>query len=212
MADRFDFAKAVKELLETDLQYGKGQIHIWGGRIEKNETESLEQVVQRFLGAWPLSSQQMPWWILEYADSIKMEKDKSLDDIRWALLERARVFGPDGDLSLRRDGDVFLWHFISTVFAPPAQTQQQGKDFWIESSDTAANPSLNLRRQTERALLWGKHRRTEGEQNYWHDDRVGRFELQYPHEAAERLEVEYDVFTDGGQVSFVWWKELRAHG
>ena len=57
-----------------------------------------------FLQAWDLSA--MPWRIWEETSCIKFEQNTvpGCD----TLLERGRLFGPGGDLALRRDGDRFL--------------------------------------------------------------------------------------------------------
>lgn len=213
MAGAFDFKTQVVRLF-NDPELGEGQLHIWGGKLEKNDTETLEQVLEGFLAAWGLPSRQMPWRIWEYANRIQFkEEDAVLDAAQCSLLERGRVFGTGGDLSLRRDGDRWLWHFISTIAGPPTQGPDwDARNFWKERPDREINPNLRLRQRTEKALLWGEYRKTEDDQNYWHEDRVARATLAYPHAPAKRLEIEYDVFTDGGQVAFTWWKGVRKHG
>ena len=79
------------------------------------------------------------------------------------------------------------------------------KDFWGE------NPDVVFRQRDESALLWGAYKEESGR---WQEDRVGWADLTYPHPGTkeQRLEIHYTVFIDGGQVAFVWWKELKAHG
>jgi hypothetical protein len=199
--ERFDFEKEVEKLVEKDLLLDAKNTHgivICGGEFTAAELSA-------FLNACNFS--RMKHRILEYADHLTFgdsaAKEVEIEDVE--LFERARVFSVGGDLSLRRDGGRFLWHFIGTdVQAVPSGYGR--RDFWNE------NRNAQLRQRDESALLWGEHRGQHNGKEYWHDDRVGWAALNYPHAPAKRIEISYTVFTEGGQVAFVWWKELRAYG
>ena len=188
MPEQIDFDKAVAALRNPAAQLGKDQIHIWGGQCR-------EEVLSAFLKAWDFPACKMPLAIWEYADRIEFT-GTTPDAGGLALIERARLFGHGGDLSLRRDGEVFLWHFIGT-FMPPVEAG--GCSFWD------CNPQTVLRRRDARALLWGENK---GAGDLWEEDRTGWAKLRYPHPAVDRLTLKYAELSNGGQVAFVWWKEL----
>jgi hypothetical protein len=175
-----DFTKEVRDLLDQAHQHTAGQIQIWGGQIAADG-------LAMFLEDWNLSSRTMPYGIWEYAHTIRFDRAIPPDP-NLALLERARVFGSDGDLSLRRDGIHYLWHFIGN-FPPPDGLDSES--FWKD------NLNAKFRSKERRALLWG-NKPPGGDQ--WLDDRVARADLTYPHGAAERLVLRYDEFSEGGQV------------
>ncbi len=186
-----DFTHEVEYLLDPAREITAGQIQIWGGQIPADG-------ITRFLDDWNLTSRAMHYGVWEYAHTIRFA-GATPPDPNLPLLERARVFGPDGDLSLRRDGIHFLWHFMGRSRPPEGLDSD---DFW------EANPNAKLRCRDRRALLWGS--RNSGEDR-WRDDRVARADLTYPHGPAERLILRYVEFSEGGQVVFVWWKEVTAY-
>ena len=180
---------------------GQKDLSIWGGTCS-------ESTLLDFMGHWPLA--QMPHRIWEYTDRIEFEQDeqdkqdKTPSPNEILLLERGRLFGEDGDLELRRDGDLFRWRFIGKDgIAPPKGYDAQ--DFW-ETHD-----GVTFHCYQETALLWG-----ERDGSHWHDDRVAGADLRYPvgdDGAPERVQVEYKVYSRAGRVQFVWltklseWKE-----
>lgn len=197
-----DFADAVKQLLAAPLLHKDNGPVIWGGVFQAAALEA-------FLAAWPLT--QMPYHIWEYTHRMTFVRDAPPEPPDIARLERGRIFGEGGDLSLRRDGGCFLWHFVGQRNT----TKPAGfavSDFWVDSPDCKENPNFTLRANNEHALLWGDYKTALGR---WQDDRVGWADLNYPLSAAkhqgQRAEIHYTVYTDGGQVAFVWWKELKAY-
>lgn len=201
----FDFKEAVRQMADLTAEAGANQVAIWGGRFKADDTETLEQRLARFLASWDWAACAMPYRIWEYAHRIEFTRDTLPQVIEHHLLERGRIFGSGGDLSLRRDSAHFYWHFIGR-FAPLLRAAEwQGEDFFL------VHPDCRFRQRDESALLWGEHRGQKNGIDYWHDDRVGWAELLYPHAAADRLKINYTVFTDGGQAAFVWWKELQAY-
>jgi hypothetical protein len=183
-------ADVVANLIDPAREVGAAQVEIWGGRCDRVDLAD-------FLQSWSPASRGMSLGIWEYTDGIQF-RDSGTDKERLPWLERARLFGPGGDLSLRREGEEYLWHFIGT-FPPPVAG---GRNFWEGRGEK------KLRRNAASALLWGHN---EAGERKWYEDRVGWADLSYPHDPAKRLWLHYTEFTDGGQVAFVWWKELGDH-
>lgn len=203
MAEAFNFAREAKRLCDPRSELDAKRIHIWGGELTASGTESLEQVLERFLAVWNDPARQMPWRVWEYVDEIEFTKGQAT---KLPLLERGRVFGQGGDLSLRRDGERVLWYFVGKSWQSPPSGFDYA-DFW------QAHPNFErLRWRRERSLLWGEYK-TALER--WQEDRVGRARLSYPVDATaagpqgQRMMMDYIVLTDGGQVAFVWWRRLR---
>jgi hypothetical protein len=198
-----NFAEEVELLLRSPL-IGKGEVAIWGGTYAIGD-------IERFLLAW--KQPRMPYRIWEYTHRMDFEIDTLPAAENYALLDRGRLFGVGGDLTLRRDGDQYRWHFIGE----PHAIQPVGfdvKDFWTDSPECQAGQDVKLRQQKETALLWGAYTPGLGR---WHDDRVGWAKLSYPINAIQakrvnkRVKIDYTVFTDEGQVAFVWLQELREY-
>ncbi len=200
-----NFKEEVEELVDDPLISKDGDIAILGGEFKASGGKTLEQVLEGFLKKWDFS--RMPYHIWEYMHRIEFTKNLP-DSEEYSLLERGHIFGSGGDLDLRRDGERFLWRFIGPKGAP-LLSGYGAKDFWAE------NPDVRLRQHNESALLWGDYKEAFGR---WQEDRVGWAELEYPitsqqaRKQGERVWIHYTIFTDGGQVAFVWWKELKSHG
>lgn len=198
---RFDFEREVEKLVHAPLLGGQNTqgIAIWGGQVAAIKLKD-------FLAAWDLRAMQYRIW--EYVDRITFIEAGVAD---YDLLERGRIFGEGGHLSVRRDDDEFLWHFIGNFkgandAALPGEFEK--RDFWQEQ------PEVRLRCRDEEALLWGEYKETLG---CWHDDRVGWADLSYPapieaRKENPRVKLRYTVFTQDGQVAFVWYKELKNYG
>lgn len=188
--EEIKFDNLIKQVVDGP-QVGKNDLAIWGGTCAEDEVED-------FLAGWALK--EMPYRIWESTDRIKFKKEEEVRVPNLALLERGRLFGPGGDLDLRRDGDTFHWRFVGApdVRLPEGYDAKEN-DFWEQ------HPYAKFHCYTERALLWGKR---EGKR--WHDDRVAAAELNYPApDGAQRVEVEYKVYSRAGRVEFVWLTGLQ---
>ena len=97
-----DFAKLVDEVKQS--QFGQKDLTILGGRCAETNLNGL-------LEEWNIS--EMPFRIWEYCSEIFFEKNTIPRNI--VLLERGRIFGKGGDLTLRRNGTDFEWRFIGPV-------------------------------------------------------------------------------------------------
>lgn len=200
MARAFDFAKEIEALQASNVR--AGDLALWGGVLKATATETLEQVLARFVAHWDTDRQ--PYRIWEYAHRITFT-ERAVND--YGLLERGRIFGAGGDLALRRDNDAFRWHFIGS----PSTTPPDGfsyRNFWDSHPDTVFR-----HHEKESALLWGLYHQ---DHQRWLEDRVGWADLRYPTDATAlpqdvRMQIVYDSYTDGGQTAFVWWQEIMRY-
>src|SRR5438105_2416553 len=99
---------------------GPSHVAIRGGCFAVNRLEE-------FLTAWHLSRRGMPCAIWEWMHRLDFADGGVPADLD--LLERGVVFGQEGNLSLRRDGEEVRWHFVGepAVSLPGAFS---GVDFW----------------------------------------------------------------------------------
>lgn len=226
-----DFAKIVAEMAGAKTM-GKNEVSIIGGVIDlQAESESIfedEQLapdakqsaiekLSRFIPAWQLNENEMTYAIWESIAEINMDttrkilSGKKIDD----ELMRARFFGENGDLSLRRDGNRLYWHFIGAPRNdfPPIKNACR---FWGEQEKLPEGErvkELRLQENVE-ALLWGERIVPKSGEAFWREDRVGAIDLVYPvpisdvNVQKQRAKVIYDVYWHNGQPAFVWLKKL----
>jgi hypothetical protein len=185
---KVDFSQLVQEVNQP--QVGKDHLTILGGICAENDLNT-------FLQQWDLL--QMPYRIWEYVSEIVFEKGTLPQNV--ALLERGRLFGPGGDLELRRDGATFAWRFIGQAGVQALTEDANTRNYWTD------HPHVTFHQREETALLWG---RWNGET--WTEDRVGAARLNYPAN-GERVQIHYRTYSRAGRVEFVWltglseWKE-----
>lgn len=190
-AETIDFTELI-EHIQAD-KAGADQFSSWGGDCA--EAELLE-----LLKSWP-NLNDMPYRIWEYTNSIKLERNSEPDHARW--LERGRLFGEGGDLSLRRDGDRFLWHFVGRPDVTKLPTTGNPRNFW----ETGSN--VKFHKNEETALLWGRY---DADLKRWFDDRAAKADLTYPvAKDWNRVQVNYWTFSRAGRVEFVWFYGLEAY-
>jgi len=195
MNDYANFEKIINHIKNGE-KFGKDNLSIWGGRCAEQD------LVDKFLNKWNLTN--MPYRIWEYVSEITFDKN-SLPNQKETLLEHGRLFGSDGDLTIRRDGDEFRWHFIGEPYIKPPQDYQDN-NFW----DTYSDESFH--KWEEKAMLWGEYAGTnEDNEHYWHDNRVARAKLTYPTNGNtwKRVMISYWTFSQAGQVQFVWFRGLN---
>jgi len=185
MSDRkpIDFANIVQDMAQSEK--GQSDLAIWGGRCAESDLTT-------FLRQWDVSGMLFRVW--EYVSEIVFEQDSLPQNV--ALLERGRLFGPGGDLDLRRDGAAFAWRFVGPAGAQPPAGDYDAQDYW------AKQPQAAFRQSEETALLWG-----ESKDDGWRDDRVGAAKLYYP-VTGKRVQLHYKTFSRAGQVEFVWYTGL----
>lgn len=170
----------------------RANLMIVGGTIEEAKAPA-------WLNQWELQS--LPWRLWEEVSALKLEKNTSLP-LDFALVERGQLFGEGGDLTLRRDGAIFRWHFIGPENAKVQKTSDM-LNFWDQPSATV------LHCVAQKAILWGVWRPELGR---WHDNRVGWANLQYPAElnGKDHVYVHYDEYLESGRVAFVWLRDLQG--
>lgn len=190
-----DFGRLAQEVQDSNRYWGNDKLAIWGGWC-CTETDAMA-----LLRDWPQRDKAMPYRIWEYTSEMVFEEKALPVDGRG--LERGRLFGPGGDLSLRRDGDRFYWHFVGQPGMQPPDGDFHAQDFWGQ-----AEAGTSFFRCKERSLLWGE--RQEGF-DLWFEDRTGRARLRYPMDTTGRVQVEYQTFSRAGRVEFVWLLGLEAY-
>ena len=173
-----------------------GALAILGG-------ECTENFVLQLLQQWPTLS-QLTYRIWEYTDRIEITMEGKEGAVpEWEAirsLERGRVFGEKGgDLSLRRDGDRFLWRFVGPA-GTVAPEIGNPEDFW-----KTGKPGAAFYQNEETALLWGERR--EGSQT-WFDSRAAKAVLRYPIDSRNRVQVKYRTYSHEGRLEFVWMTQL----
>lgn len=153
-----------------------------------------EKEILQFLAQWDLRG--MPYRIWEYVSTIEFKQDNSLP-YNIVLLERGRIFGVDGDLSLRRNDSGFEWCFIGPRGVRPPEGAFFVQDYWKDHSN------ICFLEYKKTALLWGEF---HGER--WVESRVAAAQLDYPHK-GKRVALVYKAFSRAGQVEFVWYTGLK---
>lgn len=187
----------MREVTETS-PLGPDDLAAWGGAFDALRLGD-------FLQVWGLPRLEMPWSLWQWTDRIIIERGSVAHDLDH--LERGRVFGPGGDLSLRRDGGRVLWHFVGPADAAPPSGFSFAS-YW----DGREDAPIRLRERT--ALLWGEERRDKDKNplGVWYEDRVAAAALKYPLSAgARRVQVCYREYLHGGCVELVWLLELEEH-
>ncbi len=194
------------EEIETEMaepSAGPETFGAWGGICPPEK-------LSEFLKAWAFRPAFAVW---ETSDSIEWSKKGQAGDpsehpalsADAAYLERARMFGPDGDLQIRREEDRFLWSFVGEPGAgPPAGWPAES--FW----ENPENEGVRYRRKEETFLLWGEKK--DG-RDRWHDDRVAAARLDYPVDAESggRVQARADLFIRNGRTEFVRFKSLEPY-
>lgn len=170
----------------------QADLRIVGGTIEELD-------VRAWLNQWNL--QTLPWRLWEEVSALRLERNSSLPG-DFALIERGQLFGAGGDLTLRRDGEIFRWHFVGPT-TTKVQKTSDALEFWNE------HPNTVLHRVEQQAILWGVWRPELGR---WHDNRVGWANLQYPAElhGKPHVYIHYDEYLESGRVAFVWLRDLKG--
>jgi hypothetical protein len=194
-----EFDQLVEYVADSGNQWGKDKLAIWGG------TCRLEQIAD-FLTAWNLPDNDGCIW--ETDDSIGFAPRPNAE----TTLERARIFGTDGDLSLRRHTDHFLWHFVGKPGVKPPKLPGGGPDFATPDNDFwRTEPNAVFLMEEKQTLFWGARK---GEQDRWFDDRVAWADLAYPIDVAKdshtRPQLTYRTFSREGRVEFVWYLKMEA--
>ncbi|WP_298821619.1 type III-D CRISPR-associated protein Csx19 [Chloroflexus sp.] len=182
-----DFDELYEQMKEEQLDQSERPA-IWGGEFPADRLND-------FLNAWQTHLNAMPYRIWEHVSHIEFADAPAQPE----FLQRADIFGEGGHLSLRRDIDRWLWHYIGTQANPMPNTTFNVVDFWV------THPNCQLRRYAESVVLWGK--REEGAP-HWSDNRVAAANLNYPLNTNGRVHLHFWRYTERGQTVFVWYRAL----
>jgi hypothetical protein len=170
------------------------------GGVWKDEA-ALAQQIEAYRG-----NPALKWRIWETTDTCTIGHAWLDVGIEW--LERARLFGPGGDLDVRRDGRRFLWRYVGDAEHAPKDEKAQAM-----TMDGSERDPLYCSERT--ALLWGTRK---GEQNQWFEDRVAGAPLTYlpdppllPDKMEERVQVRFCEYTQAGRTLAVWLLGLEAY-
>lgn len=178
--------------MSTRTNIGVEHLSIWGGTCLETELLTL-------VNTWP-DRVKMPYRIWEYTDHITIGKEDEPEGYEW--LERGRIFGVGGDLSIRRDGEGFRWWFIGLQGTEPPETFKKSGTPYFNGERKG---DLFCENTDNKAMLWGNR---EKDKAFW-DDRVAGASIDYPvDEHATRAFIEYTTYSRAGQVVFVWMKKL----
>lgn len=117
------------ELGEQAKDVGADDLVIRGGEFAGNR-------LAEFIQAWEAANLDgaLTWAMVEevsrfYVLRLNRPGEAIPDDPY--LLERCRLFGPTGDLDIRRERDRFLWRFIGdSLESWPALEEFEFQDFW----------------------------------------------------------------------------------
>lgn len=200
MATRLDFTtlRDKRSLVERKT------LALLGGQVD-------ESTLLDWLQEWKLTEISLPWRIWEAVSDLRFEQATLPETTRF--LERGRLFGADGDLTVRRDGPCFRWWFVGKPTAVPDSVREDKtvSDFWQCNPDT----TLSVVRQS--AIFWGSYRGNDKNNTpYWYDDRVGWAKLTYPiaqnGAPPQHLYVHYREYLQAGQVAFVWLYDVNEKG
>lgn len=191
-----DFGELAQDVQDEGRYWGRDRLSIWGGWC------CGEEDMMALLRDWPHCDAAMPYRIWEYTSNIAFEEGTLPSDK--SRLERGRLFGPEGDLSLRRDRDRFYWHFVGPAGTQPPSGDFHVEDFW-ESAEAADTRFAQIE---ERSLLWGERRKGF---DLWFEDRAGGARLEYPINELGRVQIRYQTFSRAGQVEFVWLTRLEVY-
>lgn len=147
-----------------------------------------------FLSVWQARWSAMPYRLWEHISLIEFADEPKQPE----FLQRAEIFGEGGHLSLRRDGNRWLWHYVGEAVALPLNGFG-AMDFW------EANPNCQLRRYAESVILWSEKKESD---NLWSDGRVAAARLNYPLKSDGRVYLHFWRYTENGQTAFAWHRKL----
>ncbi|MCB2160719.1 hypothetical protein KQH40_01390 [bacterium] len=172
-------------------------------KIKSTELSVLGGICQEtdllfLLETWP-TLRDMPFAIWEYTDEILFEMNTLPQrDLDW--LERGKLFGDGGDLTVRRDGEDFRWWFVGPKDVHPAEQFLLSTKVWTDV--------VGFVQVENQSLLWGELVQ-ESDPPVWFENRVAGADLSYPvSEGKNKIRVEFTEFRYAGNTEFVWFKRL----
>lgn len=190
---------ALADAVASGPQVGASDLLITGGILQPDPGQSLAVLLEQFLASWDFSARAMPYAIWESMSQIVFVQDE-LPAV-YGELVRGRVFGVDGDLSLRCSAGQARWWFIGPLGAALPKGYLAEK-YWD------SHPYELFYRRIRHYVLWG----SRGEnQEKWSEPRVGQADLRYPIAFTERVRVRVWEYTRRGRVEFAWFTGLEEY-
>lgn len=171
-----DFVEAAFNRLGQDSPV----LHLMGGKFAAIDLTSFCDTWNGVPDGW------CEWAMVEEVHQFDVKK---VGKLRTAVpanpfyLERLRLFGPKGDLQLRRDGETFYWHFIG-----------DGTNQWPNLATFGSQPCSTsaLLEVEERYYQW---RKTDG--------RVNSLWLNHIGLADEGVYLKQKHYLENGRIVFV---------
>lgn len=152
-----------------EKEYDADSLFIWGGQFSEYDEDEEKNLLEQFLTTWQGdNSPSFTWAMVEEVDCFYVEPASVIKLAgRPDQLERVRLFGPDGDLSIRRDAKQFYWHFISESHAQvPVEAAFHPESFWQET----ANQKCTFARHERRYYQWRRDEREQRVTHKWASD------------------------------------------
>ena len=181
--------KSAKELVEKAFNQAQKVIdapvslHIWGGSFndtkqllntaQNNSDEAIEQSgnfndtkqsLNTFLNAWDdEKSPKFQFSMVEHVNHFRANTANLKAIIQQAdLTERIRLFGEDGDLDIRRDGNTIHWRFISEEETKLPDLSNFGAEPYPADSEFAKDVQTYLLWRRDKHEQRVKHKWAEG--------------------------------------------------
>lgn len=193
MSEWLDLENLISEMFGSESAVEK-DLAVLGGDFPAGDLDG-------FLAHWALPREKMPWAIWQWTDEIRLAHMAQAPG-GGEYLERGRLFGPDGDLELRRVGDEFHWRYVGLAPAPDMD------GFAVDLYPFG----VPLRKRVRTALLWGSQKAAAGQKKTgWHEDRVAWAKLDYHPLTADRVQLRYVEYLYGSQVMFVRLADVENH-
>lgn len=131
--------KPISEIINAAFQRvkgaplkGKNDLTILGGTVT---AENLKTWLAAWIGDAP---GRLRWRLYEYPHRFDAFDSTMVENAlpqSYAYLERARLFGEEGDLDIRRDGNDMRWRFVGEKSFSVATPVSEKRDFWEGSEE-----------------------------------------------------------------------------
>lgn len=135
----------------------KSSVYVWGGQFS-----SAEHTLGTFLDTWNTENgPQFQFSMVEHVNYFRAFLANLAELGQQAnLLERIRLFGPAGDLDIRRDGETIYWRFISETDTALPDLAPFGMEAYPEKGKTFAKDERSY-------LLWRSDKQEQRVKHAW---------------------------------------------
>lgn len=165
-------------------------LYVWGGQFS-----SAEHALGTFLDAWNSdNAPQFQFSMVEHVSHFRAGHANLAElNQQASLLERVRLFGQEGDLDIRRDGETIYWRFISENNSGLPDLAQFGAEAYPDNGKAFAKDERSY-------LLWLRDQ---------------ALEKRVKHEWAEGLDfthLKQVQYLENGRVAFVRYVAFEVEG